>query len=114
MREIKFRAWNNETQKYVTVKPSNSIEANVSLDFETNYLTHWYQLILEQFTGLQDKNNVDIYEGDLITDGRFTDEVKFENGCFCWGGGVDWGMIEPRFVEIVGNIHELGNYDNTQ
>ena len=72
------------------------------------------------FTGLKDKNNKDIYEGDLIPDDiGDVYEVVFRNGAFMWAGeflGYHlWGnpdcdvkieACEAIDLEVIGNIHE--------
>ena len=70
MREIKFRAWDGE--KYIYSDQTNaSYFGDCVLDYCTK---QWIQtggygdncFILEQFTGLHDKNGKEIYEGDVL------------------------------------------------
>lgn len=76
MREIKFRAW-DETQRYMAYQGTPDLETIQSFMF------HFGDKKLMQFTGLQDKNGVDIYEHDYLeNDFGKSSIVKFIDGCF--------------------------------
>ena len=107
-REIKFRGWDGVRMR----QPQDLSQCS-------KYWT-WLGMVdieLMQYTGLKDKNGVEIYEGDLIELHKNQNgyvQVIFKNA---YVGGwvlaekntdhyVSLGARYPDDIEVIGNIHE--------
>lgn len=131
-REIKFRAWDkkeNKMQQVVQILYGHEASNYpLSVDFFRSVKSRLIKDIeLMQYTGLKDKNGVEIYEGDIIDylgtfesgDG-YRGEIKFDEGVYYFMGkskiGRKAGVISSyvglahekayQHCEVIGNIYE--------
>lgn len=111
MRGIKFRGWHTVNEVMFEIQRLNFPSKNGEWYLGRNYNgdINPDNVILMQFTGLLDRNGVEIYEGDIIKYYNFIEEVKFEN--FSDGDGWSSSCILGYNTEfkdgiIIGNIYE--------
>ena len=103
MREIKFRAWDKENK---TMYDWNTIR-----DYPIDYTFGSDIIIPMQYTGLNDKNGQELYEGDICTDGGVTFTIgwnKFTAGFVARGEKTNVPLLYLHLdmYEKIGNIHD--------
>lgn len=114
---FKFRVWDNEEKEY--------LQEGALLDSKTGNIAGYFpddKFIVEQCTGLKDKNGKLIYENDIVKcdidfvpDGRvgLIRTVIFKDGAFQLSSkdGGFYFIMGFHNIEIIGNIHEGGDND---
>lgn len=108
MTEIKIRAWDKKTQKMWIPADLYIISATrlfCTIDGKHNLP----DLVFMQFTGLKDKNDVEIYDGDVVKDQFGQGVVIRHPGYFSACGsilGVDAFSQSDMTLEVIGNIYK--------
>ena len=118
MRQIKFRAWDNQKKKMIldvgVFDNMAVLEPQYVYDSPERQIVELKGSILMQFTGLLDKNGKEIYEGDIV----FDEDGEYSKTCI-----IDWSDEQAKFFgksvfdyevydmdeiygEIIGNIWE--------
>ena len=131
---FKFRVWDKKSNNYIKVKMFFIDKFGELFKYEQSKSTVYINApspyvmclcgdnyIVEQCTGLKDKNGRLIYEGDIIVKSDVSAigysrtrvcKVHWHNDWLSWAITTQYGdtyelsEFEPQQYEIIGNIHE--------
>jgi len=141
MRDIKFRVWDKKTKKIREVSSISFHNKRESFDFDKSNLPKvvncWGfdiiqqkdiilhreidEVIIEQYTGTKDKNEVEVYGGDFIeihfTFGTYRFKIEYLEELFqfvainidCYEDIYSLESLSEMDFEVIGNIHESVN-----
>lgn len=105
---FKFRAWQKSRKRYLYDFEEDEYFGDALIDDD---------MVVEQCTGLKDKNGKLIYEGDILCLASETDKDEYVVNWYEHNaqlsldvlngrGQTDFDIIGSNYLDIIGNIHE--------
>lgn len=116
MKGLKFRVWDKERECYLDetelagITPDGKYILYIE-DEEISRLEINGNYIVEQYTGLKDKNGKEIYENDIVSVQNKNRKNEYDIGVVEFGKAAFrcpflLGRYHSGQVEVIGNIHE--------
>ena len=123
---FKFRVWDKKNSEYVPegemidvhclLHRDGTLDCGIAYDDGYARSIDWVETedaVIEQCTGLQDKNGKLVYEGDVIQENGFNKYIYWNVTCWAYSmrkghKNVAWELHkeDTENAEIIGNIHD--------
>jgi uncharacterized phage protein (TIGR01671 family) len=100
MREIRFRVWDKKTETMWSPSMNLTLVGGKATTIDGNF-------ILMQYTGLKDKNGVEVYEGDIVALDMWQGN---EHGYIPEDGVIKWHQESSAFKWFSGDPSDGNNY----
>lgn len=115
MRTIRFRAWDGRRNKMMFFGLYSLLVDGIERNPE--YMEHYKTGMIDftpmQYTGLKDKNDKDIFEGDICkavdSSGKiWTAPIEYKEGYFCFESNYSTILNSgyAKELEVIGDIYQ--------